>query len=65
MSGGFSRRTFLASSAAAGVALMGIARGKYTFSSHLKWALAIGLGYAASIATHLLINASKFYEASP
>ncbi len=33
----------------AGVALMGQARGIYTFFSQLKWTWAIGLGYAASI----------------
>jgi hypothetical protein len=31
-----------------------------TFCSHPKWAWAIALGYAASIAAHLLINAGKF-----
>lgn len=41
---------------AAGVALMGQARGAYTFMSHLKWSWAIALGYAASIWVHLLIN---------
>jgi Na+/H+ antiporter NhaD/arsenite permease-like protein len=43
---------------AAGVALMGQARGKYTFLSHLKWTPAIALGYVASIAVHLLLNGS-------
>jgi len=43
---------------AAGVALMGQARGIYTFFGHLKWAWAIALGYAASILTHLWLNAS-------
>jgi hypothetical protein len=38
------------------VALMGQARGLYTFFSHLRWAWAVALGYAASIGTHLLIN---------
>ncbi len=41
---------------AAGVALMGQARGSYTFFAHLKWTWAIALGYAASIWVHLLIN---------
>jgi Na+/H+ antiporter NhaD/arsenite permease-like protein len=41
---------------AAGVALMGQARGVYTFFSHLKWTPAIALGYAASILTHLWLN---------
>jgi len=41
---------------AAGVSLMGQARGVYTFFSHLKWTWVIALGYAASIAAHLYIN---------
>lgn len=41
---------------AAGVALMGQARGSYTFTSHLKWSWAIALGYAAAIGVHLLIG---------
>lgn len=45
---------------AAGVALMGSARGVYTFGSHLKWTWAIALGYAASILAHLWINARHF-----
>jgi Na+/H+ antiporter NhaD/arsenite permease-like protein len=40
----------------AGVALMGAARGTYTFAAHLKWTPAIALGYAASIWMHLFIN---------
>ncbi len=45
---------------AAGVALMGMAKGKYTFFGHLKWAPVILLGYAASILVHLWLNASTF-----
>lgn len=45
---------------AAGVALMGQARGKYTFFGHLKWTPAIITGYAASILVHLWINAETF-----
>lgn len=41
---------------AAGVALMGQSNHKYTFFSHLKWTPVIAAGYAASIATHYLIN---------
>ena len=48
--------SLLSIGSAAGVALMGQARGTYTFVSHLKWSWAVGLGYAASIAAHLLIN---------
>ncbi len=35
---------------------MGQARGIYTFIAHLKWSWAIGLGYAASIWSHLWID---------
>ncbi len=52
--------SMLSIGSAAGVALMGIAHGKYTFSSHLKWTWAVALGYAASIGTHLVVNAAKF-----
>ena len=45
---------------AAGVALMGQARGSYTFFAHLKWTWAVALGYAASIGTHFLVNAKLF-----
>jgi Na+/H+ antiporter NhaD/arsenite permease-like protein len=43
---------------AAGVALMGLVRNHYTFMNHLRWSWAIALGYIASIATHLWINAA-------
>lgn len=52
--------SLLSIGSAAGVALMGQARGQYTFFSHLKWTWAIALGYAASIATHFAINARYF-----
>jgi hypothetical protein len=39
---------------------MGQARGIYTFSAHLKWTWAIALGYAASIAVHLMMNSALF-----
>ena len=48
--------SLLSVGSAAGVALMGQARGYYTFFSHLKWMPVIALGYAASIYVHLLIN---------
>jgi Na+/H+ antiporter NhaD/arsenite permease-like protein len=48
--------SLLSIGSAAGVALMGQARGHYTFFGHLKWMPAIALGYAASIYVHLLIN---------
>ncbi len=50
--------SLLSIGSAAGVALMGQARGQYTFFLHLRWTWAIALGYAASIAVHLLINRS-------
>jgi len=43
---------------AAGIALMGQARGQYTFFSHLRWTPAIALGYGLSIWLHLWINRS-------
>ena len=52
--------SMLSIGSAAGVALMGQARGKYTFFGHLKWAPAIALGYGASIMVHLWINAGRF-----
>jgi Na+/H+ antiporter NhaD/arsenite permease-like protein len=42
---------------AAGIALMGQARGQYTFSQHLRWTPVIALGYALSIWLHLVLNA--------
>jgi Na+/H+ antiporter NhaD/arsenite permease-like protein len=48
--------SLLSIGSAAGVALMGQARGQYTFYSHLKWTPVIALGYGASIYCHLLIN---------
>ncbi|MFB3076612.1 MAG: sodium:proton antiporter NhaD, partial [Lysobacterales bacterium] len=52
--------SMLSIGSAAGVAVMGTARGVYTFFSHLKWSWAILLGYIASIATHFAVNASLF-----
>ena len=52
--------SLLSVGSAAGVALMGLAREQYTFFAHLKWTWAIALGYFASIATHLVLNADKF-----
>ncbi len=52
--------SLLSIGSAAGVALMGAARGQYTFFGHLKWAPVIALGYAASIAAHLWMNGSLF-----
>lgn len=52
--------SLLSVGSAAGVALMGLAHGKYTFSGHLKWTWAVALGYVASILTHMVLNASQF-----
>lgn len=52
--------SLLSIGSAAGVALMGQARGMYTFGAHLKWTPVIAVGYAASIVTHFLVNSSKF-----
>ena len=48
--------SLLSVGSAAGVALMGQARGQYTFMSHLKWMPVVALGYAGGIAAHFLIN---------
>ncbi|MBV34237.1 MAG: sodium:proton antiporter [Rickettsiales bacterium] len=50
--------SLLSIGSAAGIALMGQARGHYTFMTHLKWTPVIALGYAASIWVHILINGS-------
>ncbi|MEE2746183.1 MAG: sodium:proton antiporter NhaD [Pseudomonadota bacterium] len=52
--------SMLSIGSAAGVAVMGQARGLYTFFGHLKWTWAIALGYAASIWAHFLVNAGRF-----
>ena len=52
--------SILSIGSAAGVAVMGQARGTYTFFSHLKWSWAIVIGYGASIWVHFLVNADKF-----
>ncbi len=52
--------SLLSIGSAAGVALMGQSNGLYTFVGHLKWMPVIALGYAASIATHLMLNQFLF-----
>ncbi len=52
--------SILSIGSAAGVALMGQAKGLYTFSSHLKWSWAVALGYGAAILCHMWINAALF-----
>ncbi len=48
--------SLLSIGSAAGVALMGQARGQYTFFSHLKWTPVVALGYGASIWVHIMLN---------
>ncbi len=52
--------SLLSIGSAAGVALMGQARGTYTFFGHLRWTPAIAAGYVASIIVHQWVNASAF-----
>jgi len=52
--------SLLAIGSAAGVGLLGQAKGVYTFGSHLKWMPVIALGYAGSIFAHFLINGRYF-----
>lgn len=52
--------SLLSLGSAAGVALMGQARGQYTFFGHLKWTPVIMLGYVASIVVHLTWNSGSF-----
>jgi NhaD family Na+/H+ antiporter len=56
--------SMLSIGSAAGVALMGQARGMYTFGGHLKWMPVIALGYFASIAVHFVVN-SHFFDNVP
>lgn len=52
--------SLLAIGSSAGVAVMGQARGIYTFFTHLRWSWAIALGYFAGIAFHISWNYSSF-----
>jgi Na+/H+ antiporter NhaD/arsenite permease-like protein len=52
--------SLLSIGSAAGVALMGHARGSYTFVGHLRWSPVILLGYVAGIACHLWLNQHLF-----
>lgn len=51
--------SMLSIGSAAGVALMGVARGQYTFFSHMKWTPVIMLGYFGAIAVHFWVNGSN------
>ncbi len=55
--------SLLSIGSAAGVALMGQSKGQYTFFGHLRWTWAIFLGYIASVAVHIWLNADTFYVA--
>ncbi len=48
--------SLLSIGSAAGIALMGQARGHYTFFTHLRWTPAIAFGYGLSIWLHMVIN---------
>lgn len=52
--------SLLSVGSAAGIAIMGQARGVYTFTYHLRWMPAILVGYVASIVCHLWLNAALF-----
>ncbi|MFM8330627.1 MAG: sodium:proton antiporter NhaD [Candidatus Methylumidiphilus sp.] len=52
--------SLLSVGSAAGITLMGQAKGVYTFTSHLKWTPVIFLGYIGSIAAHFFLNADLF-----
>ena len=52
--------SLLSIGSAAGVALMGQARGYYTFFGHLKWTPVIFLGYVASIYLHVVLAGLSF-----
>lgn len=52
--------SLLSIGSAAGVALMGAARGHYTFMGHLRWTPVILLGYIVSVLAHLWLNADSF-----
>jgi len=52
--------SLLSIGSAAGVALMGQARGIYTFTAHLRWMPAVALGYGAGIIAHMVLNNRLF-----
>ncbi|MEE9336025.1 MAG: sodium:proton antiporter NhaD [Granulosicoccaceae bacterium] len=51
--------SLLSIGSAAGVAVMGQARGIYTFMSHLRWTWVIALGYGAGAWLHLFLNSGS------
>jgi Na+/H+ antiporter NhaD/arsenite permease-like protein len=50
--------SLLSIGSAAGVALMGVSKGHYTFMGHLRWAPVLLLGYGSGVALHYLLNGS-------
>ncbi len=52
--------SLLAIGSAPGIGLLGLTKGQYSFSDHLKWCPVIVLGYFVSIGVHFLVNASLF-----
>ncbi len=54
--------SLLSVGSAAGVALMGQARGIYTFFGHLRWMPVLLLGYVASAMVHLWLNGDLFQQ---
>lgn len=48
--------SLLSIGSAAGVALMGVSKGQYTFMSHLRWTPVLALGYVAAIFVHYMVN---------
>jgi Na+/H+ antiporter NhaD/arsenite permease-like protein len=52
--------SLLAIGSAPGIGLLGLSKGQYTFSAHMKWFPVILLGYIASIGVHFLVNARFF-----
>jgi Na+/H+ antiporter NhaD/arsenite permease-like protein len=52
--------SLLSIGSAAGVALMGQARGVYTFGAHLRWTPAVAAGYAGAILVHFAVNRATF-----
>lgn len=52
--------SLLAIGSAPGIGLLGLTKGQYSFSAHLKWCPVILLGYFASIGVHFLVNSRYF-----
>lgn len=52
--------SLLSIGSAAGVALMGVGKGTYTFMSHIKWSWAVLLGFIAAVVTHMVLNSETF-----